>query len=405
MRVDVDRGAVLQLAGDGGEDPRCEEVSGRVVERLGRQRAGGAAVGRLGERDAGGGLDDAVEAAMVAPGSDAAPRVERGDDQPRSTLRQVLRRQAEPVERPGPVAGDDDVGRREQGVERLPLRAEVQQRRSLAHAGVEVLLRDLREAGRVESEHVRAEVGEGPRGHRAGDDPGQVEHPQAGGRSQRSRRWRAQSSGRRFPDRLPRDQRESFHRGALRVPHPLLVRADGDADASRGRDRLLGLDRATLGEGGREIGCAGGVAQVQGREQPGGGGGSWRACGPSRRRSARSPTAPRIPRSGGRRSGAGGRCGTPRSRAARRPGPAAADRHGPGTGGRRGVAAEATASTASSLAARRDGSTSRSWATCTDGSGWPVSRVYSWSRRFTAPNVRRRRGHRVRARQGASWTA
>ena len=82
---------------------------------------------------------------------------------------------------------------------------EVEQRAALAGQPVVGVQRQFRPLRRVEPEHLRAERGQVPGGHRPGDDPGEVEHPDPRG-GQRSRR-RAAAAARR-PIEPPLDQLE-----------------------------------------------------------------------------------------------------------------------------------------------------------------------------------------------------
>ena len=142
--------------------------------------------------------------------------------------------------------------------------AEVEQRRPLPLAGVEVLPLDLRQVRRVDPQHVRTEKRQGPGADRTGEHPGQVEHSDAG--------ERACATGERgVPGVLPDAGR---HERALRgtpaglAGPPLLLGTDPDDQRSRGRGGVLQLLTVALAEGGRRGLPARLWAQVEQGEQP-----------------------------------------------------------------------------------------------------------------------------------------
>ena len=102
--------------------------------------------------------------------------------------------------------------------------------------------RQLGPVRRVEPEHVRAERAEVPGGHRAGDDAGEVEHPDARG-GQRPGRPPAR---RRAADRPRFDQPGRGDRLAGRLRPPAGLAADGGGDPARAGHQVLGLPRAQI---------------------------------------------------------------------------------------------------------------------------------------------------------------
>ncbi len=174
--------AVRPLLGEGVEDRGGGEVAGAVVEKLARERAGGAVGVRFDGGDAARRLDDAVEAAALGPGAGESPGAELGDHEAGMTVGEVLRREAEAGERAGPVAEQDDVGAREELLEATRARvvAQVEEGAPLAEQRVGGRPRlEVREVRRVEPQHVRAEGAEVAAADRPGDHPGQVEDPHA----------------------------------------------------------------------------------------------------------------------------------------------------------------------------------------------------------------------------------
>ena len=179
---------------------------------------------------------------------------------------------------PPPARGPGPPGPRRRSARRA---AQVERRAALAHGGLGQQRGHLGEAGRVDAQHVRAVGGQEAGALRAGDDPGQVEHPDAlegavgGGR------------GDRGPEPPVSASAHGHQRGAAgglpgRRCHPGLAAALGRGRAALGHDR--GLD---------VVGAAGGHRRghgvALGRRRPGrgpprrGGGRSWCAAAPTRR--------------------------------------------------------------------------------------------------------------------------
>ena len=127
-------------------------------------------------------------------------------------------------------------------------RAEVEQRAALAEQPVVGVQRQFGPVRRVEPEHVRAERAEVPGGHRAGDDAGEVEHPDARG-GQRSGRAPAR---RRAADRRRFDQPGRGDRLARRLRPPAVLAADGGGDPARAGHEVLRLPRAQGRDGRRD---------------------------------------------------------------------------------------------------------------------------------------------------------
>ena len=159
-------------------------------------------------------------------------------------LRQDLRAQPEPVQRVRPVSVHQDVGAGEQFVQpgaAIP-GAEVEQRAALAEQPVVAVQRQFRPIRRIQPEHVRAERGEVPGRHRAGDDAGEVEHPDARG-GQRPGRPPAR---RRAADRRGFHQRRRGDRPARRLRPPAGLATHGGRDPARAGHQVLGLPGAQL---------------------------------------------------------------------------------------------------------------------------------------------------------------
>ena len=213
-----------------------------MVEELARQRAGPLAVRGFGHRDAGRRLHDAVEPPPAAPRPSAAPRRQAHHDQAGMPLRQGLRVQPELVQRVRPVSVHQDVGAGEQVVQPSAAAggAEVEQCAALAEQPVVGVQRQLRPVRRIQPEHVRAERAEVPCRHRAGDDAGEVEHPDARG-GQRPGRAPAR---RRAADRRRFHQRRRGDHLARRFRPPAGLVADGGRDPARAGYQVLGLPGA-----------------------------------------------------------------------------------------------------------------------------------------------------------------
>ena len=220
------------------------QVAGAVVEQLARQRAGPLAVRRFRHRDPGRRLHDAVEPPPAAPGTAAAPRRQADHHQAGMPFGQRPRSQPEPLERVRPVPVHQDVGGGEQLVQPgVPAgRAEVEQRAALARQPVVGVQGQLRPVRCVDAEHVRAERAEVPGGHRAGDDPGQVEHPDARGRP----RARGPPARRRASDRRPLDQGGRGDRLPGRLSPPAVLRTDGGGHPAGAGHQVLSLPCAKL---------------------------------------------------------------------------------------------------------------------------------------------------------------
>jgi hypothetical protein len=161
-------------------------------------------------------------------------------------LRQSLRAQPEPVQRVRPVSVHQDVGVGEQLVQpgAAAAGAEVEQRAALAEQPVVAVQRQLRPVRRIQPEHLRAERAEVPGRHRAGDDAGEVEYPDARGgqRPGRAPARRRAARRRRF------HQRRRGDRAARRFRPPAGLVADRGRDPARSGHQVLGLPGAQPGD-------------------------------------------------------------------------------------------------------------------------------------------------------------
>ncbi|MDT7772326.1 MAG: hypothetical protein QOC67_1250 [Pseudonocardiales bacterium] len=249
-----------------------------MVEQLTRQcprpgvraHRGRVAVPGLPRRDADRRLHDAVETAPVAPRSLAAPGRHRHHDQPRVPLGERGAGQPEPGKRTGPVAVDQHIGAGQQLVQpRGAVRGgRVQQCAALADQPVVAVDRQLGAVRVVQPQDVGAECGEVAGGHRAGNHPGQVQHPDAG-RGQRPWPWLwLWLPAARAPCRAAGvglevgvgDQRLTGDHPAVRVRQPLL-------GAAQCRGHPTGVHHSLFGFGGREFGERGGHPVLVGVER------------------------------------------------------------------------------------------------------------------------------------------
>ena len=303
------------------EHAEGEQVPAAVVEGLAGQRVRtvGAEGLLAGVGHAGGGLDEAVEAAPGGPGADRAVGRQVDDDQAGTAGDEVVHGQPQLAERARPVAVDEHVGlvdEREQTISVLGP-AQVEQARALARAGVDDEQVDLGQVGAVDLQDLGPVGGEEAAGHGPGDDPGEVQHPNA-------RQWAV--AGRLgdlrvgLADPLDVQRAQGVERLAVGVGQPLLGRALArGAHAGGGKGVLQVLGRpASRRQPAPPLGRA-----RSGRGRPGRrprGAGSWRGSGPSRRRRSRRSrrSAPRAMRAPGRPGEGGARNGRRRRRGAGR---------------------------------------------------------------------------------------
>ena len=165
---------------------------------------------------------------------------------------------------------------------------QVQQRRTFAAAQVGDRP-DVGQLGAVEHQHLGAPIGQQPRGHRAGQDAREVQHPQA---VQRRGAAAVPAPGRGVADAGQGHQRLGGHglgRGRG-IPVVEAAQRAGHA-AGRGHRGLEGLGRPAA-QGLRDRLARGLRAGVAGPARPAhgrGGGRSWRAGAPSQ---AGRPSAP-----------------------------------------------------------------------------------------------------------------
>ena len=217
------------------------QVAGAVIEQLARHGARTLAVRGFRHRDPAGRLDDAVEAPPAAPRPAAAPRGQAHHHQPGMAFGQDVRGQPEAFQGVRAVPVHQDVGAGQQVVPPgVPLDgAEVEQRAALAGHAVIAVQGQFRPVRRVEPQDVRAEGGQVPGGHRAGDDAGQVKHPQA----RSGQRTGGPRTGRRAADPGSFDQPGRGDGLARRLRPPVRLAPDGSGDPARADHQVLRLPR------------------------------------------------------------------------------------------------------------------------------------------------------------------
>lgn len=166
--------------------------------------------------------------------------VEVDDDQAPGAGRQVPGAQSEAVERPRPVPAHDHVGRVDQVVQ-LPAGVrvgEVEEAAALAEEGVGGSpRRQVGVPGRIQAQHVGSQGSEEAGAHRAGDHPGEVQHPDARGRQVPA----VPAADRLRRRRVVPDQGLAGHGPSLRVLGPLRARADGRRHPAGGEHPVLDL--------------------------------------------------------------------------------------------------------------------------------------------------------------------
>jgi hypothetical protein len=156
-------------------------------------------------------------------------------------LGQLVRAEAEGVQRAGPVSAHDDVGSIKQLVERREVSGPLQVEwcASLAQQRVCCVPHDeIGAMGRIDPEDISAEGAQVSGAHRAGDHPGVIQNPDAlqeGSARLAPPRWGTAK-------RCMGDQGLTGQRRALGVRDPLIERSHGASHAS-GRDNrgLQGL--------------------------------------------------------------------------------------------------------------------------------------------------------------------
>lgn len=123
----------------------------------------------------------------------------------------------------------------------------------------------LRQLRGVDTQHVGAEQRQCAGGDRPGDDPGQIEHPQPGGRPHRVSGERRQHPGRDGGAERPEGRQRSGGRGdALGVGGPGVGGTGGDGEPTRGVDGFLDLRGAAAGQCGLALGFPAGEARHRG---------------------------------------------------------------------------------------------------------------------------------------------
>lgn len=221
-------------------------------------------------------LDQAVEAAAVAPRSLPAIGIDPGDDQRRVERAQPVMVETDPPQGVGPQSAHQDVRLGNQWCQdRGALRrAQVEGCAALARRHDRQQATDLRVVRRVDAQYVCTVSGEEPRAGRPRDDPGQIQHSNA-----------LQRPGRR-PRQLSRAAatRGLHHRwqhargGTCRMCAPLLGRgASAPRILPRRSQPTRGPRPATLQRPQRPWSCQRPPSDREHRARP---------CGASRRRHA-----------------------------------------------------------------------------------------------------------------------
>ena len=137
-------------------------------------------------------------------------------------------------ERAGPVGLDEHIGLAHQVAQHLRLRAQIESRRALADAGIELDETGVRKMGRADLEDIGAMLGKALAAGRTGEHPREVEHPHAAERARRAPGLR-----RRIADASDLDKRLRGDRRRLRVPAPLLLASHVAGASARRVDGVL----------------------------------------------------------------------------------------------------------------------------------------------------------------------
>lgn len=204
----------------GRDDPEGEQLAGRVIERLQRQRprrrfARGFCLGVI---EAARGLYKAVETAAPRPRAVEAVCGKARADDARPDAGDVRLREAAPAKRARSIGLQKHVSLADQLFEVLGCRrfAQIEERRQLAAAGVDDERRHLRQVRRVDQQHIGAVAGECPSGDRPGDDAREIEYSDAGERRARRLEW----FGWRLAEAFDRHQRLGCQRLCFAAPVP-----------------------------------------------------------------------------------------------------------------------------------------------------------------------------------------
>ena len=138
--------------------------------------------------------------------------------------------------------------------------AEVEERRALPGAGVDVLGLDLGQARRVDTEDVAAQQGQRPGRDGAGEDPRQVQHPRPPGQRHRSGPARSLHG-----DHV---QHGVTLQPRLLAGEPGAVVADRRCDAALARDHVLDVLRGHGRQQGLGVRPLGGVGEAERVQEP-----------------------------------------------------------------------------------------------------------------------------------------
>ncbi len=238
-------GAALQRGHDTG---RTQVGAEEIVQQVRGHQPGFAAVAAaaLGQRDAGDGLRDLVETLALGPGP-VTEGADRQVDKPRPQLGQRLRAEAQAVQAGGFPRLHEHVGAAHQFAQpgRVVGGTQVDVGVAFADAGVEQLQQRVGLQRRGHPQHFGAMLGQGARGHRAGDDVGRVDHPQVIQRAAAA----ARRLGRAVADLLDADHRRARQQRALRVPAPFPGAAGGNAGQAPGGKGFFEFGRLPQGHG------------------------------------------------------------------------------------------------------------------------------------------------------------
>jgi hypothetical protein len=177
--------------------------------------------------------------AAARPRPRPSPGGKLDTDDSRPQRRELGRAEPPPRERAGAVALREDIAASlaDQGAERrgVALVAQIEKRRELAEAGIDLDLARMRQMRSRDLEHVGAVLGERARGGRARQHSRQVEHANAA-------EWTiacGKRLRRRIADPLDLEEGQAGDRHRLRMTRPLVAAADESGAAGRRVNRVF----------------------------------------------------------------------------------------------------------------------------------------------------------------------